>query len=142
LTGTTIAGSGSYGSDYSELYNPSAIYVSPSRTMYILDTTNYRVLRWQFGDPLGYVVVGGNSAGSSLTQISTSYGMFVDSQYNIYISDAGNNRVTLWLSTNTTSGILVFIYLFNRNNKNKNLFVFLFYLRWLEEMELVVRQVN
>jgi hypothetical protein len=107
---TTVAGSGSYGSDYSELYNPSAIYVSPTRAMYILDTTNYRVLKWQLGDPLGYVVAGGNGAGSSLTQISTSYGMFMDNQLNIYVSDSGNSRVVKWLSTNTTSGILVFIY--------------------------------
>jgi hypothetical protein len=76
--------------------------------MYILDTSNYRVLKWTVGDPLGYVVAGGNGAGSSLTQISTSYGMFVDSQLNIYISDSTNCRVTKWLSTNTTSGILVF----------------------------------
>jgi sugar lactone lactonase YvrE len=113
-----VAGSGSAGSDYSEFNNPSAIYVSPTRTMYILDTTNYRVLKWQLGDPLGYVVAGGNGAGSSLTQISTSYGMFVDSQLNIYVSDSANCRVTKWLSTNTTSGILVFNFFYNLNNKN------------------------
>jgi len=76
--------------------------------MYILDTTNYRVLRWAVGDPLGYLVAGGNGAGTSLTQISTSYGMFMDNQLNIYISDSGNSRVVKWFSTNTTSGILVF----------------------------------
>jgi hypothetical protein len=107
FSATTVAGSGNAGSDYSELYNPAAIYVSPTRVMYILDTSNYRVLKWTVGDPLGYVVAGGNGGGSSLTQISTSYGMFVDSQYNIYISDSGNARVTKWFSTNTTSGALV-----------------------------------
>ena len=105
---TTIAGSGSTGSGYSELYNPSAIYVDANRVMYILDTSNYRVLRWRVGEPLGYVVAGGHSAGSGLDRISTSYGMFVDNQYNIYISDNGNNRVSKWFSTNTTAGILVF----------------------------------
>lgn len=75
--------------------------------MYILDTTNYRVLRWRLGEPLGYVVAGGRGAGSGLNQISTSYSMFVDSQANIYVSDSGNSRVTKWFSTNTTAGILV-----------------------------------
>lgn len=75
--------------------------------MYILDSTNYRVLRWRIGEPLGSVIAGGNSWGASLTQISTSYAMFVDSQLNVYVSDAGNNRVTRWLATNRTSGILV-----------------------------------
>ncbi len=98
---------GSSGGDYSQLYYPSAIRINTNGYMYILDKDNYRVLRWKYGDPLGYVVAGGNGAGSSLTQISTSYGMFLDSQSNIYISDSGNARVTLWLSTNTTSGILV-----------------------------------
>ena len=78
--------------------------------MYILDTSNYRVLQWQFGEPFGYVVAGGNGAGSALTQITTSYAMFVDSQSNIYVSEYSNHRVTLWLSTNTTSGTLVRIY--------------------------------
>ena len=109
FTGTTIAGrSGTAGSSISELYSPSAVYVDGNSNMYILDTTNYRVLRWRIGEPLGYVVAGGNSAGASLTQISTSYGMFVDSQLNIYVSDAGNDRVTKWLATNRTSGILVY----------------------------------
>ena len=99
--------SGSAGSTLSQLYNPFAIYVDPNQMMYILDQTNYRVLRWKFGEPLGYVVAGGNGAGGSLTQISTSYAMFIDSQYNIYVSDSGNSRVSLWLPTNRTSGILV-----------------------------------
>jgi DNA-binding beta-propeller fold protein YncE len=33
--------------------------------------------------------------------------MFMDNQLNIYVSDSGNSRVVKWLSTNTTSGILV-----------------------------------
>ena len=78
--------------------------------MYILDSTNYRVLKWRLGDPLGYVMAGGNGAGSSLTQITTSYAMFVDSQYNIYVSEYSNHRVTKWSPTNTTAGILVFIF--------------------------------
>ncbi|CAF4459743.1 unnamed protein product, partial [Rotaria sp. Silwood2] len=108
LTGITVAGSsGSYGSTYAQLYNPHAIYVDSNRVMYILDTTNYRVLRWQFGDPFGHVVAGGNGAGAALTQITTSYALFVDSQSNVYVSEYSNHRVTLWLSINTTSGILV-----------------------------------
>ncbi|CAF4732949.1 unnamed protein product, partial [Rotaria magnacalcarata] len=75
--------------------------------MYILDTSNYRILKWRLGEPLGYVIVGNQAAGSGLNQISTSYAMFVDNQYNIYVSDSGNSRVVKWLATNTTAGILV-----------------------------------
>ncbi len=100
------------------------MYIDGNNNMYILDTSNYRVLRWKVGDPLGYIVAGGNSAGSSLTQISTSYSMFVDSQLNIYISDSGNSRVTKWLHTNTTAGILVVQYIYNDHLNNYPLFFF------------------
>jgi len=75
--------------------------------MYILDSYNYRVLRWTVGDPLGYIIVGGNGNGAAFTQIGTSYGIFVDSQLNIYVSEYGNNRVTKWTNGNTTAGVLV-----------------------------------
>lgn len=78
--------------------------------MYILDTTNYRVLKWKVGEPLGTIVAGGNSWGSSLTQITTSYALFVDSQRNVYVSEYGNHRVTMWSPLNTTTGILVLFY--------------------------------
>jgi sugar lactone lactonase YvrE len=106
--GTTVAGvTGNYGSSRAQLYNPYGISVTPNGTMFIMDTSNYRVLRWQLGDPLGYIVAGGNGNGGAFTQIGTSYSLFVDSQYNIYVSDSGNSRVTKWFAGNTTAGTLV-----------------------------------
>ena len=108
MIGTTIAGAaGLGGATLAQLNNPSAIHVDLNRVMFILDTSNFRVLRWNFGEPRGNLVLGGNGNGAGLHQIGWSYGMFVDPQYNIYISDSGNSRVTLWLATNRTSGILV-----------------------------------
>ncbi len=75
--------------------------------MYILDGSNYRVLKWTVGDPLGYIVVGGNGGGSAFTQIGISYGIYLDSMFNIYISEQGNHRVTKWFFGNTTAGTLV-----------------------------------
>jgi len=75
--------------------------------MYILDSYNYRVLKWTSGDPLGYVVVGGTGGGTAFTQIGISYGIHVDSMFNIYISEQGNHRVTKWFFGNTTAGTLV-----------------------------------
>lgn len=75
--------------------------------MFILDTSNYRVLKWQLGDPLGYVVAGGNGNGAAFTQIGTSYAFFVDNQNNVYVSEYSNHRVTEWFAQNRTSGVLV-----------------------------------
>lgn len=76
--------------------------------MFILDTGNYRILKWKSGEPLGSIVAGSQVSGSALSQISTSYAMFIDSQYNIYVSEYGNHRITKWSAVNTTAGILVY----------------------------------
>ena len=108
MIGTTIAGgAGAGGAAFSQLNNPSAIFVDSNRTMFILDTSNFRVLRWNFGEPRGHLVLGGNGNGPALNQLGWSYGMFVDPLYNIYVSDSSNHRVTLWLVTNRTSSVLV-----------------------------------
>ncbi|CAF5054502.1 unnamed protein product, partial [Rotaria sp. Silwood1] len=107
-TGTTVAGtSGSAGSTYSQLNNPYGISVTPNETMFIMDTTNYRVLRWQLGDPIGYIIAGGNGNGGAFTQIGISYCFFVDDQYNVYVSENSNHRVTVWSIHNRTAGTLV-----------------------------------
>ncbi|CAF5031402.1 unnamed protein product, partial [Rotaria sp. Silwood1] len=103
-----VAGStGSAGSSRAQLYYPTAMSVTKNGTMFIMDTSNYRVLRWQVGDTLGYVVAGGNGNGGAFTQITTSYGLFVDNQYNVYVSENANHRITKWLSANPTTGVLI-----------------------------------
>ena len=106
--GSTIAGnSGVAGASRSELNFPVAIKLVDISTMYILDLNNFRVLRWQLNEPLGYVVAGGRGSGTTFDRMGSSYDLFIDSQYNIYISETGNNRVTRWAAGNTTAGMLV-----------------------------------
>lgn len=77
--------------------------------MYILDTSNYRVLQWPLGAQLGTVVVNGRGAGSTLDKIGTSYAMFVFNQTYIYVSEYGNHRVTKWTISNNNIGQLVIL---------------------------------
>lgn len=106
--GMTVAGvTGTAGSSRAELNNPSAIFVDPNNNMYILDTNNFRVLRWQLGESFGTVIVNGRGSGSTLDRIGLSYCMFVDMQYNIYISDQANHRVTFWTAGNNTISRIV-----------------------------------
>ena len=107
VNATTVAGGLTLGSGYSELYNPSAIFVDANGTLYILDSRNYRVQKWLYGEPLGFTVAGGYGTGTTTDKISLSYGLFVDRQSNIYISDTGNHRVVLWQAGNTTRGRVV-----------------------------------
>ncbi len=107
VAGFTWGGSG--GSGYSEFSFPTAIYVDSNGTMYILDSNNYRVVKWLRGEPLGFPVVGNRGAGSTLDKIGSSYGIYLDNQANIYVSEYSNHRVTKWYNGNTTAGILVSI---------------------------------
>ena len=104
----TVAGvTANGGSGYSQLLYPTAICVDINRTMYILDTNNYRVVKWLRDEPLGFSVVGNRGSGSGLDQIGTSYGMYIDHRGNIYVSEYSNHRVTMWYKGNTTAGVLV-----------------------------------
>ena len=79
-------------SGYSEFSYPTSIYVDLNGTMYILDS-NYRVVKWLPGQPLGFSVVGNRGSGSTLDKIGTSYGLYLDNQANIYVSEYSNHRV-------------------------------------------------
>ena len=106
--GATVAGfSLGSGPSRSELYNPTAIYVDLTGSMYILDSLNYRVLFWRAGDPLGTIIINGRGSGTTFDRIGRSYAMFIDGQQNIYVSENANNRVTKWFYGNNTISLLV-----------------------------------
>lgn len=122
MTATTVAGiTLNPGGSYSQLNNPSAIHVDTNNQMFILDTSNCRVLRWLIGEPMGYPVAGDQGCGSAMTQMTTSYAMVVDQATNVYVSEFSNHRVTFWSANNRSFAVLVchsfrsdsiFIYLF------------------------------
>ena len=106
--GTTIAGfSLGSGGSRSELYYPTAISVTTNGTMFISDNYNFRVLRWDVGDQLGYVIAGGRGLSSAFTNMGYSGALFVDQFYNVYVSEQNYHRITLWSNGNTTAGRLV-----------------------------------
>ncbi|CAF3873393.1 unnamed protein product [Rotaria sp. Silwood1] len=101
----TLAGlSTGGGNGYSELSDPYSIFVDLNGIMYILDTGNFRVVKWLPGQPLGFTVAGSGVTGTTLDKIGTSYAIYLDNQSNIYISEYGNHRITKWLNGNLTAG--------------------------------------
>lgn len=75
--------------------------------MFIMDTANYRVVKWLAGQPLGFSVAGNRGSGTTLDKLGTSYGIYVDDQYNVYVSEYSNHRVTQWSNGNTAAGVIV-----------------------------------
>lgn len=111
--------------------------------MHILDTNNYRVLKWPVGDTFGTVVVNGRGAGSTLDKIGVSYALCLDTQNNIYVSEAGNHRVTKWISGNNTVGQLVKdSFSLSRSLSDFNFDLFFFDKRLLVSQYLVVLPID
>jgi len=90
---------GSAGSGNNELINPYGIARdSSSGTLYIVDQSNHRVMRYLSGASSGTVVAGGNGQGTSNTQLFLPIDVYYDSPSNsLYIANAGGNNIVNWV---------------------------------------------
>lgn len=66
------------------------------RYVYISDTDDHEVRRYQLGDKNGIIVAGGHGRGSGLNQLNYPSYIYVDQQQSVYISDGENHRVVKW----------------------------------------------
>ncbi|CAF1533152.1 unnamed protein product, partial [Rotaria sp. Silwood1] len=94
--GTLIAGGNMWGSNLNELFVPTYIFFDGQQAVYVSDTWNHRVMKWNRGAQEGIVVAGGQGFGSALTQLARPRGLFVDSSGNVYVAEQENHRVTRW----------------------------------------------
>lgn len=88
-----------------QLKEPRCVYVDANETVYICDTENHRIQRWEKGQSTGTTVAGG-SAGSSLNQLNKPLGLTFDKNGLMYVADTENNRV-LRYTLNSTLGSIV-----------------------------------
>ncbi|CAF1246558.1 unnamed protein product [Adineta ricciae] len=104
--GTVVAGGYGSGSNVNQLSYPYAVFVSyNSSSIWIADTGNHRIVRWDFAIT-GSVICGGYGSGAN--QLLYPYGVFVDARASntLYIADTHNHRIQKWLPS-ATSGITV-----------------------------------
>ncbi|CAF1315679.1 unnamed protein product [Rotaria sordida] len=64
--------------------------------LYVVDTEQHGVRRYETGDNEGTIVAGGNGKGNYLDQLSNPSHVFVDQYHSVYVSDYSNLRVTKW----------------------------------------------
>ncbi|UJR19259.1 hypothetical protein I4U23_022388 [Adineta vaga] len=76
------------------------------RYLYVSDTGNDEIRKYQIGNKNGTVVAGGHGTGNGTNQLSSPYCFFVDRQQNVYVSDTGNHRVMKW-NKNAKEGLVV-----------------------------------
>jgi sugar lactone lactonase YvrE len=95
--GTTVAGGNGLGFTNKQLYFPSNVYVSKkTKALYISDTKNNRIQRWNPGGQSGVTIAGdlNGNPGSNATMLSTPIGIALnDEETFLYIADADNNRI-------------------------------------------------
>ncbi|CAF2069996.1 unnamed protein product [Rotaria magnacalcarata] len=92
--GIVVAGGQGEGDAPTQLYRPQGLFVDTLGTLYVADTSNNRVMRWNQGDKKqGTVIVGGNDYGAEANQFRNSYGLSFDRYGNLYVADQYNHRV-------------------------------------------------
>ncbi len=95
--GVTVAGGNGAGNLPNQLNSPHSVYVSKKTgAIYIADSGNNRVQRWQVGATEGVTIAGSPSGVSSTGPTDFSYpeGVFLDANETyLYVADQGNNRV-------------------------------------------------
>ncbi|CAF2946263.1 unnamed protein product [Rotaria sp. Silwood2] len=80
LVGTLIAGTGSAGTGNNEFYNPySIVQDSSTKTLYIGNYNNHRMMSYTSGALLGSVVARGDGLGTNNTQLNNPVGLYFDS---------------------------------------------------------------
>ena len=105
--GVVVAGqTNNQGDDDDELNHPKNIFVDSSGNIYISDTFNHRVMKWDAGASLGTLVAGGIGMGSSNKHLNSPRGIYVDSEGSIFIVDKDQHRVMKWES-GSDEGIVV-----------------------------------
>ncbi|CAF1403426.1 unnamed protein product [Adineta ricciae] len=97
--GTMVAGTGMNGSANNQLFSPCGIVQNPStKTLYIVDYTNQRVMSYTSGASTGTVVAGGNGLGTSNIQLNNPVGIYFDSFTNsLLIANHGANNIVRWV---------------------------------------------
>jgi DNA-binding beta-propeller fold protein YncE len=81
---------GSSGSGDGQFSNPSGIAIDSSGNVYVSDSNNDRVQKF---DSNGFFIKKWGSSGSGDGQFSNPHGIAIDSSGNVYVADSGNKRI-------------------------------------------------
>jgi sugar lactone lactonase YvrE len=104
---TIVAGGNEKGNRLEQLGYPNFIFVDKDHSIYVVDRSNYRVMKWMKDARQGILVAGGNGKGDKLTQLSDPSGVIVDHLGNIYVTDTYNHRIMRWINGAKEGSIVV-----------------------------------
>ncbi|CAF1135482.1 unnamed protein product [Adineta ricciae] len=104
--GSIIAGGNGKGNGSNQLSAPSGICVdTDDQTVYIADTGNDRIIKWEYNATYGKVVAGGNRKGNQIDQLNGPKVVIIDkNDDSLVICDYGNKRIVRWPRENGAVG--------------------------------------
>ena len=88
-----------------QLNFPQGIDINSEGSVFIADSGNDRVVRWDAGATEG-VVVAGTVTGTGLDQLVGPYDVRVAADASIFVADRGNHRIVRW-DADATEGVVV-----------------------------------
>ncbi len=93
------------GNELNHLFNPWDVYVNDDQTIYVVDSSNHRIVEWKNDATISRIVAGGNGKGNRDDQLNNPFQVIVDERNDSFIiSDCSNQRVVRWPRQNGTSG--------------------------------------
>ncbi|CAF4543837.1 unnamed protein product [Rotaria sp. Silwood2] len=92
-----------------QLDRPRGICIDDDeQVIYIVDTSNHRIIEWKYGSPNGQIVASGNRAGKRTDQLNNPTYVVVDKRKDcLIICDHGNRRVVRWPRRNGINGEII-----------------------------------
>lgn len=105
--GIVVAGGHGPGQGLNQLNHPTHIFVNAASTLFISDSGNHRVMKWEKGAKEGVVVAGGNGQGKDLKHLSCPQGVWEDGSDNVYVVDHFNHRLMLWEKRDPEGKVIV-----------------------------------
>ncbi len=66
-------------------------------SLYVTDSRNHRIQKFNFNSTQGITVAGGTGYGQHPSQLYFPSGVAIDPTGNVYIADSGNHRIVQWL---------------------------------------------
>lgn len=94
----SIIGTGISDSNNTSLNFPLGITIDEvTGSLYVTDSRNHRIQKFEFNSTQGITVAGGINYGQNLSQLYLPSNVALDSTCNVYIADSGNHRIVQWL---------------------------------------------
>ncbi|CAF1400597.1 unnamed protein product [Rotaria sp. Silwood1] len=108
VQGTTVAGAGGNGAGNNQFRRPFGIARNANtRTLYISDSLNHRVMRYLAGAAVGAVIAGGAGAGNANNQLNFPTGIYFDQTSNsLIIANRNNHNIVRWVIGAATRTVL------------------------------------